>query len=275
MFALYWFGYLLWDFLTDMVLGFLIAGGCRAYYLRLVTKLSGNRALAGAIVTVVVAVLIALPTLWLVTSLSRQAASAYEAVSVALADSTVQDSLRGEGWVGRHALKLGRLVGLEYTPEAFRKSSAAAAGAVAGFLSHHLNSLLANVLSALYHFALMLVVVFFGLVDGPAIKPASLRPLPAPGRRRRTHRYDLPQRGRRHPDRQRRGQRAARCTRRARDAGRGFALSLVLGRGHVRVRVPPLLGVHAVSIPATVFLLLHGRLSAGLGFFLFCCSRAC
>src|SRR4051794_3850852 len=164
MFALYWFGCLLWDFLPGMVLGFLIAGGCRAYYLRLLPKLSGNRALAGAIVTVVVAVLIALPTLWLVTSLSRQAASAYEAVSVALADTTVQEALRGEGWVGRHAQNLGRLVGIEYTPEAFRESSAAAAGAIAGFLSHQLNSLLANVLAALYHFALMLVVVFFGLV---------------------------------------------------------------------------------------------------------------
>src|SRR6476659_6922296 len=97
MLALYWFGYLLWDFVTDMVLGFLIAGGCRAYYLRLLPRLSGNRALAGAIVTVVVAVLIALPTLWLVTSLSRQAASAYEAVSVALTDATVQEAIRGEG----------------------------------------------------------------------------------------------------------------------------------------------------------------------------------
>ena len=56
------------------------------------------------------------------TSLSRQAASAYEAVSVALNDATVQEALRGEGWVGRHAQGLGKLTGIEYTPEKFRES---------------------------------------------------------------------------------------------------------------------------------------------------------
>ena len=51
---------------------------------------------------------------------------------------------------------------------------------MAGFLSQQLNGVLANVFSALYHFALMLVVVFFGLVDGPAIKRRvfDLSPLP-------------------------------------------------------------------------------------------------
>jgi len=269
-FALYWFGYLLWDFVTDMVLGFLIAGGCRPYYLRLTTRLSGNRALAGGIVTVAVAVIIALPTLWLVTSLSRQAASAYEAVSVALTDAPVQEALRGEGWVGRHAQGLGELVGIEYTPEAFRQSSSAVAGAIAGFLSQQLNGVVANVLSALYHFALMLVVVFFGLVDGPAIKRRvfDLSPLPDEEEERIVKTF--------------------RNVGGAILIGNGVGSLLQGALGGVAMLVVglpsplfwgavmsvfaflPLLGIHAVSIPATVFLLLHGRVPAAVGFFLFC-----
>jgi predicted PurR-regulated permease PerM len=269
-FALYWFGYLLWDFVTDMVLGFLIAGGCRSYYLRLVPRLSGNRALAGALVTVAVAVLIALPTLWLVTALSRQAASAYEAVSVALADDTVQAALRGEGWVGRHAQALGKLVGIEYTPEAFRKSSAAAAGAIAGFLSQQLNGLVANVLAALYHFGLMLVVVFFGLVDGPAIKRRvfDLSPLPDSEEERIVVTF--------------------RNVGGAILIGNGVGSLLQGALGGLAMLVVglpsplfwgavmsvfaflPLLGIHAVSIPATLFLLLHDRVPAAVGFFVFC-----
>ncbi|MFT3923408.1 MAG: AI-2E family transporter [Myxococcales bacterium] len=270
LFALYWFGYLLWDFVTDMVLGFLIAGGCRTYYLRLVRRLSGNQALAGAVVTVAVAVVIALPTLWLVTSLSRQAAHAYEAVSASLGDPTVQEALRGEGWVGRHAQQFGNLVGLEYTPEAFRKSSAAAAGAVAGFLSEQLNGVVANVFSALYHFALMLVVVFFGLVDGPAIKRRvfDLSPLP-----------DTEE------------ERIVRTFRNVGGAillGNGVGSVLQGGLGALAmltVGLPsplfwgavmtvfaflPLLGIHAVSLPATLYLLMKGRVPLAIGFFVFC-----
>jgi len=270
LFALYWFGYLLWDFVTDMVLGFLIAGGCRSYYLRLVARLHGREALAGAVVTVAVAVVIALPTLWLVTSLSRQAASAYEAVSLALTDVTVQESLRGEGWVGRHAQQLGSLVGIEYTPEAFRKSTASAAGAVAGFLSRQLNGVVANVFAAIYHFALMLVVVFFGLLDGPAIKRRvfDLSPLP-----------DVEE------------ERIVTTFRNVGGAillGNGVGSVLQGGLGAIAmllVGLPsplfwgavmtvfaflPLLGIHAVSVPATIYLLLKGRVPTAIGFFVFC-----
>jgi predicted PurR-regulated permease PerM len=268
--ALYWFGFLLWDFVTDLVLGFLIAGGCRAYYLRLVPKLGGSQGLAGAIVTVAVAVLVALPTVWLVTSLSRQAANAYEAVSAALSDGSVQEALQGKGWIGRHAESLGKLVGVEYTPASFQRSMSAAAGSVAGFLTAQLNSLVTNVLAAIYHFALMLVVVFFGLIDGPAIKRRvfELSPLP-------DHEEE-------------------RIVRTFRNVGGAILLGNGLGSvlqgalGGVAmwiVGLPsalfwgavmsvfaflPLLGIHAVSVPATLYLVLRGQLSLALGFFAFC-----
>jgi predicted PurR-regulated permease PerM len=268
--ALYWFGYLLWDFLTDMLLGFLVAGGCRAYYLRLASRLKGNEALSAAIVTLAVAVVIALPTLWLVTSLSRQAAHAYDAVSIALADTEVQAALHGEGWVGRHAQSVAKLLGIKYTPESFRDSAAAVAGSIAGFLSTQLNSVLANVLAALYHFALMLVVVFFGLLDGPAIKRRvfELSPLPDSEEERIVATF------------------------------RNVGGAILLGNGvgsllqgslgglaMLCVGLPsplfwgaimsvfaflPLLGIHAVSVPATLYLLMDGRIGAAVAFFAFC-----
>jgi predicted PurR-regulated permease PerM len=268
--ALYWFGYLLWGFATDMVLGFLIAGGVRSYYLRLVPKMSGNQVLAGAVVTMLVAVLVALPTFWLVTSLSRQAASAYDAVSLALTDATVQESLRGEGWVGRNAQSLGSLVGIKYSPESFRHSTAAAAGSVASYLTLQLNSLVANLLAAVYHFGLMLVVVFFGLVDGPAIKRRvfDLSPLPD------------------HEE-----ERIVTTFRNVGGAillgnGVGSVLQGALGGlGMWVAGLPsplfwgaimtvfaflPLLGVHAVSVPAALYLMLRGRFTAAVVFFVFC-----
>ncbi len=270
MFALYWFGYLLWDFVTDMVLGFLIAGGCRAYYLRLLPRVSGNRTLAGALVTLVVAIVIALPTVWLLTSLSKQAASAYDTVRSALAEATVQEALRGEGWVGRNASHLCELVGIEYTPEAFRDSGATAAGSVASFLSLQLNSLVTNVVSGIYHFLMMLVFVFFGLIDGPAIKRRIFELSPLPDEEE---------------------ERIVKTFHNVGGAilmgnGVGSVLQGVLGgvaMWAVGLSSPlfwgavmsvfaflPLLGVHAVSIPASLYLVMQGRYTAAMGFFLFC-----
>jgi predicted PurR-regulated permease PerM len=268
--ATYWFGYLLWDFVTDMVLGFLIAAGCRPTYLRLSAWLSGKTTLSAALVTFGVAVTVALPTLWLVTSLSQQATNAYEAVSVALADGNVQSALHGEGWVGRHVQRLGEALGVKYTPETLRASAADAAGSLAGFLSTQLNSLLANVLAALYHFTMMLVVVFFALLDGPAIKRRvfALSPLPEEEEERIVVTF-----------------------RKVGGAillgnGVGSLLQGILGGvAMLCAGLPsplfwgaimsvfaflPLLGIHAVSLPATLYLLMKGRVTAAVLFFGFC-----
>src|SRR5689334_2512315 len=108
------FAYLLWDFTTDLVLGFLIAGACRPYYQRLVPRLGGREALAAALTTAAVTVLVAVPTVMFIASLSRQAATAYSAVREALALESVQDALHGQGWVGKQAMRIADLLGVEY-----------------------------------------------------------------------------------------------------------------------------------------------------------------
>jgi predicted PurR-regulated permease PerM len=268
--ALYWFGYLLWDFATDMVLGFLIASGARPYYLRLCARWPERTNLVAVLITFVLAVGIALPALWLVTALSRQAASAYTAVELALADASVQEALRGEGWVGRNAEQLGALVGMRYTPEAFRQSAAALAGSVASFVSLGLNNVLANVLSAVYHFGLTLVVVFFGLIDGPAIKRHvfDLSPLPDVEEERIVVTF--------------------RNVGGAILLGNGVGSLLQGALGGLALwaaGVPsplfwgavmcvfaflPLIGLHAVSIPATLYLAISGRFYTALAFMVFC-----
>ncbi len=268
--ALYWFGYLLWDFLTEMVLGFLIAGGCRAFHLRLAARLGGREGLSAALVTLAVAIGVALPTLWLVTSLSRQAANAYEAVSAALAHGSVQDALQGDGWLGRHAQRLSKLLGVKYTPEGLRDSAAAAAGGIAGFLSTQLNSLLANVLSALYHFTLMLVVVFFGLLDGPAIKRRvfALSPLPDSEEERIVVTFRnvgsaiLLGNGVGSLLQGALGGLAMFCV--------GLPSPLFWGAIMTVFAFLPLLGIHAVSLPATLYLLVIGRVPAAIAFIAFC-----
>src|SRR5688572_28602733 len=78
--ALAAFAYLLWGFATDLVLGFLIASACHSIHERLVLRLKGRAWLSAGLITLGVAVVVAIPCVYLVTALSRQAATAYSAV---------------------------------------------------------------------------------------------------------------------------------------------------------------------------------------------------
>ena len=174
------FGYVLWGFATDLVLGLLIAGMCRPMYVKLLPRVRGRTWLAATIVTFAVSVLVAVPTVFLVTSLSRQAASAYAASRDSLSVAGLQDALFGDGVLAQQARAAADAMGVEYTPERLRDMVGEAAGGTASFLSKRLNALLANVFSALYHFTIMLLIVFYTLIDGANLKRRifDLSPLP-------------------------------------------------------------------------------------------------
>jgi predicted PurR-regulated permease PerM len=264
------FGYLLWDFTTDLVIGFLIAGACRPYYERLLPRLGGRQTLAAALTTAAVTVLVVLPTIMFIASLSKQAATAYTAIREALALEGVQESLHGQGWVGTQAARIAKLMGVEYHPEKLRQAAAEGAGTIAAFLTAQLNSVIANVLSALYHFMLMLVVVFFGLIDGPTIKRRVFELSPLPDEEEEL------------------------IVRKFKDVGgaifigNGMSSALQGFLGTIAlwaVGLPsplfwgvvmaifaflPLIGVAAVTVPAAVYLVLIDRVPSAIVFFAFC-----
>ncbi len=174
------FTYIIWDFATDVVIGFLLAGVCRPLYLRTLQGVRGRNFLAAGLITTLVAVAVAVPTVYLIASLSLQAGLAFHLVQSALASDDMQAALRGEGWVGSHVQSVFELFGMAYSPDTVRAAASRAASAIASSLSNQFNSIVSNVLAVFYHFAMMLVVVYYGLIDGPAIKRRAfdLSPLP-------------------------------------------------------------------------------------------------
>jgi predicted PurR-regulated permease PerM len=178
--ALLAFAYTLWDYFTDVVLGLLVAGMTHPLYRRLLGELKGRRTLAASAVTMLVAVIAAFPLLWLVTSLVQQAVGAYDLVREALASDAVQDVLHGQGWLGRRVRALFQAFGARYSPSSVRDAFTDGLGVMAGFLTERLNILVTNVFLSIYHFVLILVVLFYGLIDGPQIKSRLFRLSPLP-----------------------------------------------------------------------------------------------
>jgi predicted PurR-regulated permease PerM len=264
------FAYVMSSFVTDLVLGFLIASASRPLHLRLQQRLNGRSILAATLVTLWVAILISVPLVYLVTALSQEASSAYDAIHKSLNLESAQAMMESDGWLGRTARRIARASGVDYSAAGLKKRLALGAGSIAGFLTLQLNALISNVLSILYHFVLMLVVVFFGLIDGPAIKRRlfDLSPLPNEEEERIVQKF--------------KGVWSAVLI----GNGVGSALQGVLGGLAMwAVGLPspllwgvimtflaflPLIGITGVVVPATLYLFVSERYVAGIAFFTFC-----
>jgi predicted PurR-regulated permease PerM len=268
--ALFAFGYVLRDFFTDVVLGLLIAGTVRPFYLWMLRKLKGHSTLAATTVTMLVMFAVAVPAVLLITSLSQQAASAYEVIHRALASESSDAALGGEGWLGSRAKRLFEALGIQYSPAAVRSGAMNGAAAIASYLTSQLNAIVTNVIAAIYHFALMVVVVFYGLVDGPALKRRifDLSPLPDDEEELIVTKF--------------------KNVGSAILFGSGSAAALQGTLGGLAMWIAgipsplfwgavvaifaflPLVGTNLVIIPATAYLFFHDRWATALVFFLFC-----
>jgi len=263
------FTYILWDFATDVVLGFLLAGVCRPLYLRTLQEVRGREWLASALITALVGVSVAVPAVYLVTSLSQQAGLAFHLLESALASDELQAALRGEGWVGSRVQHIFEVFGKEYSADTVRATASKAAGAFASLLSAQLNAIVSNVLAVFYHFAMMLVVVYYGLLDGPAIKRRvfDLSPLPDDEEELIVQKFKdvgiailL-------------GNGVASLLQGALGGlamwAAGLATPMFWGAIIAIFAFLPLIGTNVVVIPATLFLIFHDRWFAAIAFFIF------
>ena len=265
--ALAGFAYVLRDFFTDVVLGLLIAGSVRPLYLRLSATLRGRNVVAATLITALVTVSVAVPLVLLITSLSQQAGHAYQMIHDAL---VVESGGGGDSWMSGQARRVFAWFGIQYSPNAIRTAAINGAGAIASYLTTQLNTLVTNVIAAVYHFALMVIVIFYGLVDGPALKRRifDLSPLPDDEEELIVSKFkDVGS---------------------AILFGSGSAAILQGTLGGVALWVAgvpsplfwgsvlavfaflPLVGTNLVIVPATAYLFFQDRWAAALSFFLFC-----
>jgi predicted PurR-regulated permease PerM len=173
-------GLLFFGYAADFVLALLFASlGAPAFH-RLQARLGGRRALAAALVCLALVVLVALPLVYLVTSLSAEAAHAFEATRSSLSNEKVEAALFGEGRIAVQLRRGAELLGLEYSPAAVKAAVGKVSGTVASAIYKEVNAAVANVLAAAFHFAIVVAMLFYLLLDGPALKRflRGLSPLP-------------------------------------------------------------------------------------------------
>ena len=236
--------------------------------------LGGRRHLAAGLVTTFIVIVIAVPTSFLVTSLSVEGAAAFDAGRNAVTAEKVRDFLFGDSVAAGYLRQVADFLGVEFTPESVRSAIAKTATTVATFIYLQLNAILSNVVSGVFHFAIIVVFVFYLLLDGRRFKRFIFQLSPLADEEEEL------------------------LARKFADVGKatlfgngvGSVLQGILGGAAMwAAGLPspvlwgtimtifaflPIVGISFVVIPATLYLLIDGQIIPGIAFFAFCGTQA-
>lgn len=255
--------YTLAPFIHDIVVAFVVVGLFGPLNRRLQAKLK-NRWAASACVTTLAVVVVAAPVVWLALTLFDEATSAYELAKPSLADGTAQLHLRLLLSKLGITISQGELVA--YIDSYATKFSDYALDEA----SHFLNNLIAGLL----HFCVIVVLVFYTLVEGDKLKDFLFRLSPLPDDQDELI--------------------VVKFTTVARSVLVGNGVGSVLqgvvgGLAMALVGLPspvlwgsvmaiaaflPLFGISVVVVPAGIYLMLQGRAAEGVAFITICMSVA-
>lgn len=171
---------LFWPYATDFILAFTFVALFRAPYERLKLRCRGNAMVASGLVTTGIAFMLALPLGFIVTSLSVEATSFYNTTLSTLTVDRIQGFLFGEGTLAVLIRRMAETAGVEWTPAVARDGITHISGSVAQFLYTFITDQVANGVVLVLHFLIMLMIIFFLLIDGEKVKRYAFETAPLP-----------------------------------------------------------------------------------------------
>lgn len=257
-------------YLTDFILAAMFTALLGPLHAWLVPRVRGRPAVAAAVLSAGLVIVLAIPISFLVTSLSVEAASAYQTTRGSVTDENLREFLFGEGRFATYAKRAAEALRIDYTPESVTELIRTAVGTVVGFLYTKVNQLLGDLIGFLFHFLMMILFVFYLLLDGARLKEFLFRLSPLPEVEEELLATKFFEVGR-----------AILFGNGIGSAIQGFlggiAMSVVglpspvlWGTIMTMFAFLPLVGISLVSVPATIYLLLSERVGAAIGFFVFC-----
>ncbi|HMR10065.1 MAG TPA: AI-2E family transporter, partial [Polyangiaceae bacterium] len=265
--TLFGLGYLLRPFVADIVGAFVLVALFQSTYQRLLRWLGGLRWVASALTCFWILIVVAIPVGFVGYSLIVEALAAYSSgnalsLSVGSVDLLARARVQLSSW------------GLNLADEHVSQLTVKATGALSDFVVRQATSTLNNTVAIIVQFTIVIVMVFYLLVDGPRLKRFvfDLSPLPVEEEELLVTKFVEVSRGIL--------------------VGNGIgslAQGVLGGVAMWVVGVPapilwgaamtlfaflPVVGVSLIVIPATVYLLLVGKVVGGIVFFVFCMAQA-
>lgn len=258
--------YVLRSFIPDLILTFILVAMFRPLWRRLSKRLGDRRWLSSGIVTALIVVIVAAPVAFVLTTLGTEAVAMVHRVHAG-------DSAALASGLGRRAEDALGAVGVHVEHEQLVKAAARGREWLAAHVLKETTAILGSTLSLVFHFLVIVISVFYLLVDADRLKEFAfaLSPLPDDHDQLLATKFSGVARGILVGN------------------GVGSALQGILGGAAMAVvGLPspmlwgtimtlfaflPLVGISVVTVPAALYLAFTGHVGKAAGFFIFCTAE--
>ena len=170
-------GRILWPFLSILVLSFVLTA--IFYPVFVFFELKTTPVVASIIACTVIFLVIFVPLVFLIGTLSREAYGLYLSGSETVLGQDLKEALQNSHIMERLQGVLANY-GIRLTPEHINKGLSQIGSSLGLFLYERISAVASNVLKFVVHFALMLLIIFFLFIDGKKLISflVKLSPLP-------------------------------------------------------------------------------------------------
>ena len=174
------FLWLFWTYISAIILALLTASVLYPMYLWINKLFKGREIFASLFMVFFVLLILVIPVGWFVSTLSNEAFDFYSRASNAVSLKKVQKILESDSIWAQRIRKVGKMTGVEFTPETVEKLAGSIGKNVGFFLYRQTSSVATNLLSFLIHFFLMMLLLYYLFRDGVRLKDYVTHLLPVP-----------------------------------------------------------------------------------------------
>ena len=171
---------LFWTYVSAIVIALLIASVFYPLYLWVKKLFRDRESSASLFMSILVLLVLVIPVGSFVGTLSNEAFDFYDSTRSSVSMQKIQEIFQSDSvWVER-LKKIGKMTGVDFTPEKLEMLTASVGKAVGLFLYKQISSMASNILSFIVHFFLMMLIIFYLFRDGVRLKDYLIDFLPVP-----------------------------------------------------------------------------------------------
>ncbi len=177
---LFLMGSLAWPYLTPIIFAGIIAGSFSPLLNYLLEKFPLSRKWASVIVCIIIVAAIIVPSIFLLTQLSKEALGLYEFLKINFTEENITTFLFHGNYFSGVLRDLFDMAKFEYSVSSIQSMILDAAKNVSSSLFNFLNKWISNIFAFLFQFLIMMIIIYEFLLEGPRIKRflLALSPLP-------------------------------------------------------------------------------------------------
>jgi predicted PurR-regulated permease PerM len=171
---------LFWTYVSAIVLALLITSVLYPMYFWIKTLFNGRETPASLLMSFFILLVLVIPMVWFIGTLSNEAFDFYNHTRSSVSLNQLQEILEGDSRWAQQIRKIGRLTGIELTPQKLEDLTTSVGKKIGLFLYDQISSMASNLLNLLIHFFLMMLVIYYLFRDGMRLKEYLMQLIPVP-----------------------------------------------------------------------------------------------